>query len=44
MAELNIKTGTIVTKHENERIDTDGGAIKVVPIWWFLLDLSESRE
>ena len=44
MAELNIKTGTIVTKHENERIDTDGGAIEVVPIWRFLLDLSESNE
>lgn len=44
MAELNIKTGTIVTKHENERIDTDGGAIEVVPIWRFLLDLPESRE
>jgi len=44
MAELNLKSGTIVTNRESERIDTDGGTIEVVPIWRFLLDLSESRE
>lgn len=41
MAELSLKTGTIVTRNENERIDTDAGAIEVVPAWRFLLDLAE---
>jgi predicted AAA+ superfamily ATPase len=39
MAELGQKTGTIVTKNEDERIDTENGIIEVVPIWRFLLDL-----
>lgn len=42
MAELSLKTGTIVTRNENERIDTD--AIMVVPAWRFLLDLPEPTE
>ncbi|MBI5605936.1 MAG: ATP-binding protein [Deltaproteobacteria bacterium] len=41
MAELNLKTGTIVTRNDVERID---GAIEVVPIWRFLLDLPELTE
>jgi predicted AAA+ superfamily ATPase len=44
MAELNVKAGTIVTGKEVERIDTDAGTIEVVPVWRFLLDLSESAE
>ena len=44
MAELNLKSGTIVTRNENERIDVGGRAINVVPIWRFLLDLPESIE
>jgi predicted AAA+ superfamily ATPase len=44
MAELGLKSGTVVTKNESERIDADGGTIEVVPIWRFLLDLSESME
>jgi hypothetical protein len=39
MAELGQKTGTIVTKNEDERIAIEGGIIEVVPIWRFLLDL-----
>jgi predicted AAA+ superfamily ATPase len=39
MSELGQKTGTIVTKNENERINTESGTIEVVPIWRFLLDL-----
>jgi predicted AAA+ superfamily ATPase len=44
MAELGLKSGTVVTKHESERIDAEGGIIEVVPIWRFLLDLPESIE
>ncbi len=42
MAELNLKTGTIVTRNEDERIETGNGTIEVVPAWRFLLDLPES--
>ena len=44
MVELGLKTGTIVTKNKDERIDTGGGTIEVVPAWRFLLDLPESTE
>lgn len=37
MRELGCKTGTIVTRGEDERIDTDSGTIDVVPVWRFLL-------
>jgi predicted AAA+ superfamily ATPase len=42
MAELGLKSGTVVTKNESEQIDADGWIIEVVPIWRFLLDLPES--
>lgn len=42
MVELNLGSGTIVTRNEDERIDARGGAITVIPIWRFLLDLPES--
>jgi len=42
MTELGIKSGTIVTKGEDERIKTDDGTIEVVPMWRFLLDLPEA--
>ncbi|MCX5753425.1 MAG: ATP-binding protein [Candidatus Krumholzibacteria bacterium] len=44
MAELSLKSGTIVTRSEDEQIDVGGRAINVVPIWRFLLDLPESKE
>jgi predicted AAA+ superfamily ATPase len=44
MAELRLKTGTIVTRNENERIDSAAGSIEVVPAWRFLLDLPEPTE
>jgi len=44
MAELGIKSGSIVTKNVEERIDTGAGTITVVPVWRFLLDLPESME
>ena len=42
MVELGLKTGMIVTRNEDERIDSGGGTIEVVPAWRFLLDLPES--
>ncbi len=42
MAELDLKTGTIVTRNEDERIEAGGGTIEVVPAWRFLLELPES--
>jgi predicted AAA+ superfamily ATPase len=44
MTELELKSGTIVTKGVDERIETDGGTIEVVPMWRFLLDLPELQE
>jgi uncharacterized protein len=41
MAELGLKTGTIVTRNDDERIKTDAGTIDLIPAWRFLLDLSE---
>ena len=42
MAELGLKTSTIVTRNEDGRIDAVAGKIEVVPAWRFLLDLPES--
>jgi uncharacterized protein len=39
MSELGQTTGTIVTKNEEERIETAGGIIDIIPIWRFLLEL-----
>jgi uncharacterized protein len=44
MGELGCEDGTIVTRGEVERIDTDSGTIKVVPVWKFLLELPEAKE
>lgn len=42
MVELGLKTGTIVTRNEKERMDVEAGTIEGIPIWRFLLDLPES--
>ena len=44
MAETGLRTGTIATRNESERIETDAGAIEVVPAWRFLLDQSDSGD
>ncbi|GAG24583.1 unnamed protein product [marine sediment metagenome] len=44
MAELGAKTGTIVTRNEEQQIHAEGGTIKVVPAWRFLLGMPESAE
>lgn len=42
MTELGLKTGTIVTRNEDQRIETGGGTIEVVPTWRYLLDLQDA--
>ncbi len=44
MAEMGLKKATVVTRNEEERINIDGRAIEVVPVWRFLLGLPESAE
>jgi len=44
MAELGVKSGTIVTRDEHEPIESDHDPIKVVPAWRFLLDLPAAPE
>ncbi len=44
MGELGCEDGTIVTRGEDERIDTDSGTIKVVPVWKFLLELPKAKD
>ena len=44
MGELNLKTGIIVTRNEDELIELGDAVIKVVPTWRFLLDLPETAE
>jgi len=44
MVELGMKTGTIVTRNEDEQIHAETGTIQVVPAWRFLLDLPEPVE
>jgi len=39
--ELSLKTGTIVTRNEEEEIKVDGRKIEIVPAWRFLLNLPE---
>jgi len=41
MAEFDLKSGMVVTRNEEERIEVDSGTIEVVPAWRFLLDLAE---
>ncbi len=44
MSELGLASATIVTRAESERMKVGDGAITVVPIWRFLLDLPDTRE
>jgi hypothetical protein len=44
MVELGMKTGTIVTRNEDERIDAGGGTIEVIPAWRYLLDMAQPVE
>ena len=44
MTEQGLSTATIVTRGEEERIETGSGTIEVVPAWRFLLELPESTE
>ena len=44
MTEVRAKTATIVTRAEDERIETDEGTVEVVPIWRFLLEMDGPTE
>jgi len=44
MAELDLKTGLIVTRNEEERQEAEAGTIDVTPAWKFLLSLPEVEE
>lgn len=44
MAELRLSSGTIVTRGEEEQIETGKVTIQVIPVWRFLLELPESEE
>lgn len=37
MAELDLQSGTIVTRNENEQLKSDGRTIDIIPAWQFLL-------
>jgi predicted AAA+ superfamily ATPase len=38
MSELELSEGLIITKQEEEVIETDSGTIRVKPAWRFLLE------
>lgn len=41
MAELGLKEAVIVTRNEDEAVETDTGTIRVLPVWRFLLEMPE---
>jgi len=44
MSELRLDAGTIVTRNEDEVLQTGHGTVQVVPIWRFLFDQPESAQ
>jgi hypothetical protein len=42
MAELDLPSGTIVTRGEEQQIETEQGTIDVVPAWRLLLNLQQN--
>lgn len=42
MAELGLARGTLVTRDEEGQVATEGGAIEIVPVWRFLLQLPDA--
>ena len=44
MEEQGLTDGTIVTRNEDERLETPGGVINILPAWRFLLELPESAD
>ena len=41
LEELGLSSGTLVTRDEEKRIETEGKTLQVVPTWRFLLDLPD---
>jgi hypothetical protein len=44
MSELGLRSATVVTRAESERVRAGNGTITVVPVWRFLLGLPDTRE
>ena len=42
MSEYGLRSGTIVTRNEEDQVGVGAGKIEIVPAWRFLLDLPES--
>lgn len=42
MAEVGVKSATIVTRSEEEQVETESGVIQIVPAWRFSLDTDSS--
>ena len=42
MEEMNYKEGFIVTRNQNEAIETPSGKITILPAWKFLLDVEKN--
>jgi predicted AAA+ superfamily ATPase len=38
MTELHLRTGLIVTRSEEDQLETPEGTIRVIPVWRFLLE------
>lgn len=41
MRELDLKSGTIVTRNDDEILDTESGRIEIVPVWRFVLTINQ---
>ncbi len=41
MRELDLKSGVIVTRNNDEMIDTESGRIEIVPAWRFVLNINQ---
>lgn len=41
MSELKIKTGTVVSREEEETVEADSGTIRVVPVWRYLIEMPD---
>lgn len=41
MEELGVKEATIVTRSEDDAVETDRGTVRIVPAWRFLLDMPD---
>jgi len=43
MTELGLKNGTLVTRRDDERLETETGIVEIMPAWRFLLELPVTK-